>query len=139
KDEKWFVKEDLTNGDYEYWPVTRADLDPHYEKVEKMLNVQQYPFGQSPYLQTPRTNALKTAASQLNLNWYLPNLAVTFGNQAEVPVPGVPIHEDHPNFHGSNNARSTCRLCSECNIGCNYGSKNTLDYNYLSEAKRLAA
>jgi cholesterol oxidase len=139
KDEKWFVKEDLSNGGYEYWPVSRADLDPHYDSVEKMLNVQQYPFGHSPYLQTPRTNALKTAAAQLNLNWYLPNLAVTFGNQDEVPVPGVPIREDQLNFHGSNNARSTCRLCSECNIGCNYGSKNTLDYNYLSEAKRLGA
>ncbi len=139
KDEKWFVKEDLSHGGYEYWPVTRADLDPHYDRVEKMLNVQQYPFGQSPYLQTPRTNALKTAAAQLNLDWYLPNLAVTFGNQGQIPIPGIPIPEDKPNLHGSNNARSTCRLCSECNIGCNFGSKNTLDYNYLSEAKRLGA
>jgi cholesterol oxidase len=30
--------------------------------------------------------------------------------------------------------RLTCRLCGECNIGCNYGSKNTLDFNYLSDA-----
>jgi cholesterol oxidase len=27
-------------------------------------------------------------------------------------------------------------LCAECDIGCNYGSKNTLDYTYLSAAKR---
>ena len=27
----------------------------------------------------------------------------------------------------------------ECDIGCNFGSKNTLDLNYLSEAKRLGA
>jgi cholesterol oxidase len=27
-------------------------------------------------------------------------------------------------------------LCGECDVGCNEGSKNTLDYNYLSEAKR---
>jgi cholesterol oxidase len=139
KDEKWFVKEDLSNGGYEYWPITRADLDPHYDHVEKMLNVQRYPFGQAPYDQTSRTKALKAAAQKLNLNWYLPNLAVTFGNEGEVPVPGVPIREQYPNIHGSNNARSTCRLCSECNIGCNFGSKNTLDYNYLSEAKRLGA
>jgi cholesterol oxidase len=31
-------------------------------------------------------------------------------------------------------ARSTCRLCGECDIGCNFGAKNTLDFNYLSEA-----
>ncbi|NNE97856.1 MAG: GMC family oxidoreductase [Pyrinomonadaceae bacterium] len=30
--------------------------------------------------------------------------------------------------------RTTCRLCGECDIGCNYGSKNTLDFNYISAA-----
>ncbi len=30
--------------------------------------------------------------------------------------------------------RSTCRLCGECDIGCNYGSKNTLDYTYITAA-----
>jgi cholesterol oxidase len=30
KDPKWFVKENLNGGGFEYWPVTRADLDPHY-------------------------------------------------------------------------------------------------------------
>jgi cholesterol oxidase len=44
KDEKWFVKEDLHKGGYEYWPVTRDDLEPHYDQVEKMLNAQRYPF-----------------------------------------------------------------------------------------------
>src|SRR5580692_2750698 len=33
--------------------------------------------------------------------------------------------------------RYTCRLCGECDIGCNYGSKNTLDYTYLTLAERL--
>ena len=139
KDEKWFVKEDPSQHNYEYWPVTRADLEPHYDHVEKMLNVQQYPFDQPPYNQTKRTQALKAAATQLRLDWYLPKLAVTFGNKGETPVPGMPICEEHTNLHGPNGARSTCRLCSECNIGCNYGSKNSLDYNYLSEAKRHRA
>ena len=51
---------------------------------------------------------------------------------ATTPVPGEPIREAHPNLHGR--TRLTCRLCGECDIGCNYGSKNTLDYNYLTEA-----
>ena len=34
KDEKWFVHEDRPATEYEYWPVTRADLDPHYDRVE---------------------------------------------------------------------------------------------------------
>jgi cholesterol oxidase len=52
-------------------------------------------------------------------------------------VPGEPIREAHGNLHGR--TRYTCRLCGECDIGCNYGSKNTLDYTYLSAAKRHGA
>lgn len=137
KDEKWFVKEDINKGGYEYWPVTRADLDPHYDRVEKMMNVQKYPFTRSPYDKTSKTKAFKLAADKLDLDWSLPNLAVTFANEGEEPVTGEPIKEKYPNLH--NRTRSTCRLCGECDIGCNYGSKNTLDYNYLSEAKRLGA
>jgi cholesterol oxidase len=137
KDENWFVQEDLAHGGYEHWPVTRADLDPHYDQVEQMLAVQKYPFEDAPYNETPRTKEFKAAAEQLGLDWRLPNLAVTFGNEGETPVPGEPIHEEHPNLHGR--TRLTCRLVSECNVGCNYGSKNSLDYNYLSEAKRLGA
>src|SRR5918994_129794 len=137
KDEKWFVKEDLSDGGYEYWPVTRADLDPHYDRVERMLGAQRYPFDRKPYSQTHKTAALRDAAKDLGLDWRLPHLAVTFGNDGEDPVPGEPIKEEHPNLHGR--TRYTCRLVGECDIGCNYGSKNTLDYNYLSAAKRLGA
>ncbi len=38
KDEKWFVHEaPVPGGGYESWPLTRADLDPHYDRVEQML------------------------------------------------------------------------------------------------------
>ena len=134
KDEKWFVKEDVLNGGYEYWPVTRAELDPHYDAVEKMLRPQKYPFDQAPYNETSKTRAFKEAAERLGLKPFLPNLAVTFANEGEAPVPGEPIREEHPNLH--HRTRYTCRLTGECDFGCNYGSKNTLDYNYLSEAER---
>lgn len=137
KDERWFVKEDLRHGGYEYWPVTREMLDPHYDRVEQMLKVQRYPLEHAPYNQTPKTLALKTAAQQLNLDWFQPNLAVTFANPGAAPMTGEPIIEEYPNLHGR--TRQTCRLCGECDIGCNYGSKNTLDYTYLSAAKRLGA
>ena len=137
KEEKWFVKEDIHLGGYEYWPVSRADLDPHYDCVEKMMNGQQYPFGRPPYNKTSKTIAFKQAADQLHLDWSLPKLAVTFHNEGDAPIPGEPIREEHPNIHGR--IRYTCRLCGECDIGCNYGSKNTLDYTYLSIAHRLGA
>jgi cholesterol oxidase len=137
KDERWFVTEDLANGGYEYWPVTRADLEPHYDRAERMLNGQVYPFEHPPYDATSKTSAFKAAAEQLGHEWILPKLAVTFANDGEAPIPGEPIREEHPNMHGR--TRYTCRLVGECDIGCNYGAKNTLDYNYLSEAKRLGA
>jgi len=133
KDERWFVKENINDGGYEYWPVTRANLDPHYDRIEKMLGATPYPFDRT----TPKTREFKGAAKRLGLDWRLPNLAVTFANEGEDPVQGEPIREAHPNLHGR--TRQTCRLVGECDFGCNYGSKNTLDYNYLSAAKRLGA
>src|SRR3712207_442656 len=137
KDPKTFVKEDVNGGGYEYWPVSYEDLEPHYERVEKMLGAQRYPLDREPYNETRKTKEYEAAAKRLGLDWRLPNLAVTFGNEGEDPVPGEPIWEAHPNLHGR--TRYTCRLVGECDFGCNYGSKNTLDYNYLSEAKRLGA
>jgi cholesterol oxidase len=137
KDEKWFVREDRREGTYEYWPVTRADLDPHYDRVERMLRVQRYPLDEPPYDTTSKTLAFKAAAESLGLEWMLPNLAVTFANDGDPPRLGEPIREARPNIHGA--GRDTCRLCGECDIGCNYGSKNTLDYTYLTEAWHAGA
>jgi cholesterol oxidase len=137
KDEKWFVKEEPRNGGYEYWPVTRAELDPHYDAVERMLRPQRYPFDRAPYSSTSKTRAFEQAASRLALEPFLPGLAVTFANEGEEPMPGEPVRDGHENLHGR--TRQTCRLCGECDLGCNYGSKNTLDYNYLSAAKRHGA
>jgi len=142
KDEKWFVREDPREGTYEDWPVTRADLEPHYDRAEKMLKAQVFPFEHAPYKDVPKTRAMQAAGKRLQqahqgLKWGLPPLAVTFANAGRPPVPGEPIEGGSDNLHGA--ARSTCRLCGECDIGCNYGSKNTLDFNYLSLASKLGA
>jgi cholesterol oxidase len=137
KDEKWFVREDPRQSGQEYWPITRADLDPHYDRVERMMDAQVYPFEQQPYNATEKTRAMQYAASKLGLEWMLPPLAVTFANDGEPAIPGEPIREPHRNLH--DRTRYTCRLCGECDIGCNYGSKNTLDYTYLSAAQRVGA
>lgn len=136
KDEEWFVN-DLDKGGYERWPISRKDLDPYYDTAEAILGAQRYPFEHKPYSDTSKTRAMRDASSKLGLDWQLPPLAVTFGNKGEVPAPGVLIHEDVPNLHGR--ARVTCQLCGECDVGCNYGSKNTLDFNYLSKARHAGA
>lgn len=133
KDEHWFVDEALPGGGYERWPIDRALLEPHYDAVETMLDAQRYPFDVAPYDQTPKTIAMRDAAEALGLDWLLPELAVSFRSPGQRPEPGVPLHEERPNLHGL--PRQTCRLCGECDVGCNYGAKNTLDYTYLSRAK----
>jgi len=149
KDENWF-KEDLPGGGYKAWPIQYSDLVRHYEEVEKMLNIQKYPLHHSPYSFTPKTIAMRQAAGKisnepgLKCEWMPLNLAVSFksksvgspdeDNNNNPPLIGGPIEEPFENIHRM--PRSTCRLCGECDLGCNYGSKNTLDFNYLSSAIR---
>jgi cholesterol oxidase len=137
KDERWFVTEDVNDGGYEHWPVTRADLDPHYDRVERMVGVQRYPFEHEPYSGTPKTIAFKEAAERNGLEWFLPPLAVTFANEGQPPVPGQKIEEPIRNLHDRD--RVTCQLCGECDVGCNFGAKNTLDYTYLTHAAHHGA
>lgn len=136
KDERWFVHEQPVGSGYERWPVSRADLDPHYDRVEAMLDAQRYPLGRAPYADTPKAHALREAAAGLGLEWQLPNLAVSFaGDDAH---PGDPLPEGaYPNLHGRR--RSTCRLVGECDLGCNVGAKNSLDHTYLSAAAARGA
>lgn len=132
KDEKWFVREEPRDGGYEYWPVTRDDLDADYDSAEQMLGANPYPFDQPPYDRTPKTREFGGAAERLGLDWCLPNLAVTFGD-----APGEPFGEPDANYH--ERQRFACRLCGECVIGCNYGSKNSVDFTYLSRAAAKGA
>lgn len=154
KDPQWFVHEDPRHGGYEDWPVTYEDLVPHYERVEAMMNVQKYPLQHEPFNQTPKTLALREADRNLQLDdgqkhqWIPLNLAVSFRRRPVAqadddapdnpPLVGAPLEEKYENYHtikaGRLMSRSTCRLCGECDIGCNFGSKNTLDYTYITAA-----
>lgn len=144
KPEEWFFT-NLPGGRIESWPVNRAQLEPHYDRVEKMLNAQFYPRDDPPYRDTPKMLAFQQAAATLGRTWEPVKLAVSFRGkhinagplQDNPALIGAPIQENSRNMFDMD--RSTCRLCGECDIGCNYGSKNTLDFNYLSEAKRLGA
>jgi cholesterol oxidase len=138
KDERWFVHDSPFTGGYEHWPVSRADLDSHYDCVEEMLGAQRLPVDTPGYPDVPKTRAMREAASHLGLEWHLPHLAVTFANADRSPMPGEPIPEaPYGNVHGR--PRQTCRLCGECDVGCNFGAKNTLDHTYLSAARHHGA
>ena len=140
KDERWFVEEQpLPGGGYEAWPVGRAELDPHYDEVERMLRPVPYPLDRPGYTDTPRAHAMREAAERLGLTAERPPLGISFAPRPGVaPGPGLPLTDvDGGNLHGV--GRRTCRLCGECNLGCNEGAKNSLDHTYLSAARRHGA
>ena len=137
KDEHWFVHEDLDDGGYEYWPVTRADLDPHYDRVEQMLGLQRYPFDHEPYALDAEDARLQgggrgarprvvPAPARGHVRQRGPPAGAGRADRGGAPEPARPH-------------RTTCQLCGECDVGCNYGAKNTLDYTYLTHAKHHGA
>ena len=104
-------------------------FEPHYDAVEKILQPEIYP---SDYQIDNKTSAMQQAALELRYGvttydridsrktqWFLPPLAIRFRDSAGRPRPGVPLEEIAPNYHGKQ--RETCRLCGECDVGCNYG------------------
>jgi cholesterol oxidase len=136
KEADTFVREDLAAGGRESWPIDRKDLEPHYDRVEAMLKPQVYPTATEPYASTPKSRAMADAAADFGLTPEHPLLAVLFApTSGGDPVPGAPV----PGGDLYGLPRSTCRLCGECDVGCNYGAKNTLDFTYLSAAKNAGA
>jgi cholesterol oxidase len=134
KDPEWFVHDSpLPGGGYENWPITRDDLDPHYDSVERMMGANPY-----PYTDTSKTVAFEEAAQRAGLHTFRPPIAVSFAPEREGrPSIGLIPPPKYGNIHGSE--RFTCMLCGECDIGCNYGAKNTLDHTYLSAAAHAGA
>ncbi|MEI3847220.1 MULTISPECIES: GMC oxidoreductase [unclassified Microbacterium] len=134
KDPEWFVHDSpLPGGGYENWPISREDLDPHYDSVEAMLGANPY-----PYTDTAKTVAFEQAARRAGLPTFRPPLAVSFAPEREGrPSIGLVPTPAYGSIHGSE--RFTCMLCGECDIGCNYGAKNTLDHTYLSAAAHAGA
>jgi cholesterol oxidase len=141
KDPETFVRDE-----HETWPITYDDLEEHYERAEQRLNAQRYPFEHEPYGRAPKVFAMKQAAEGLDarlgisgVTWEAPPQAITFSNPGEAPRVGVEIKDAPPSVHEHPHPRLTCVLSGECNLGCNYGSKNTVDLMFLGTAKRNGA
>ncbi len=112
------------------WPTgyNRQLLDPYYDLVAYMLDIK--PITASKFLGMPAKTILMqriAAAMGRSAQFCLPNIAVDFGE------PQAP----HLNKFGA--LQEGCRYCGECDIGCNYHAKNTLDLNYLKIAQDKGA
>ena len=126
-------KSDAANG-HVRWPVQYADLTSEYDEAEGIMSPDTLP---REYLAdgsgggdagVPKTEQFLAAAAAAGLEARLAPIAVTFRAQRDEPArPGVPFGAD--NLHGR--PRHTCTLVGECDLGCNVGAKNSLDYTYL--------
>lgn len=100
------------------WPseITRASLDPYYDRVAHELRVEPVPADE----RLVKRDVYRAAAERLGFEVFDPDQAVSWHAP---PGPG----------------RETCQLVAECEFGCQHGAKNTLDVTYLAEAERLGA
>lgn len=102
----------------ERWPAgyDRERLDPYYDRVARMLGVAPVP----PEKRLAKRDVFRRAAAQMQREVFDPDEAVTWTGD-----PG--------------SGRRSCQHCAECEFGCQYGAKNTLDFTYLAAAERLGA
>jgi cholesterol oxidase len=102
----------------------QAELAPHYETAQRMLG-----RTLNPSLTEMDEHLRATARAMGAGETFGPEpLAIFFGAEGET--------EADPFFGGQGPARIGCRLCGGCFAGCPYGSKNSLDYNYLHLAEQ---
>lgn len=100
-------------------------MAPHYEEAARMLGRVENPFTGE------MDEHLRTVAEEVGgAGDFGPvPLAIHFGREG--------VTEPDPFFGGDGPERTGCRLCGGCLAGCPYGSKNSLDLNYLHLAERL--
>ncbi len=103
------------------WPVGREELDPYYDLVSHMLDLQSVDDlpGGLPF----KTQQFDMAAEKLKRRTIHPPLAVHFGDTGH----GLKI---------KNSKLQPCVACGACSSGCPHSSKNSLDHNYLTLAER---
>ncbi len=106
------------------WP---AELAPHYDTAERMLGVQQVPFG------SDGQELIKALGEHFGVadTFTRTPVGVFFGKAGE-EVPD-------PYFGGEGPPRTGCTRCGACMVGCRDGAKNTLLKNYLWFAERKGA
>ena len=106
------------------WPQELRDdsggLEEGFRHAEEMLRPVAYP---ARYPALPKLLALEQSAAHLGQTCTRPPIAVTF--KEGVNDVGVEQH--------------ACMLCGDCVTGCNYGAKNTVQFNYLPDARNFGA
>jgi cholesterol oxidase len=114
------------------WPTSckRSRLLPYYAIAKEVLGSRPIPVNSDPRRQIIRQKLFADVAKRNGKNSELVDINVFFGNDFQNPLP---IGAQEVNRYGA--LQTSCMYCAECDIGCNYHSKNTLDLNYLHVAE----
>ena len=115
------------------WPNSckRSQLIPYYTVAKEVLNSRPIPASTGdPRRRIIRQELFADVARQNGRNSDLVDINVFFGNNHQIPLD---IGKQDENRYGA--LQTSCVYCGECDIGCNYHSKNTLDLNYLFVAE----
>jgi cholesterol oxidase len=114
------------------WPSSckRTNLLPYCAIVKEVLGSRPIPVNNDPRRRIIRQQLFAEVAKKNGRNSDLVDINVFFGNDFQDPLP---IGEQARNRYGA--LQTSCVYCAECDIGCNYHSKNTLDLNYLHVAE----
>jgi cholesterol oxidase len=113
------------------WPQTcrKAQLQQYYRVCKEVLGARPIPAMEGRR-RIVRTELFQETAGKLGRQTRLVDINVFFGNDFADPLaPGVQAK----NRYGA--LQTSCVYCAECDIGCNYQAKNTLDLNYLYQAE----
>lgn len=110
------------------WPQEIRDdkkgLDEAYKNAKEMLKANPYPAGKNGYPELQKSKALFKSGKALAYKTDYLDINVNFDYKGKNHV-GV---EQLP-----------CNNCGDCCSGCRYKAKNTLDKNYLPDAKNHGA
>jgi cholesterol oxidase len=114
------------------WPADcrKQDLFPYYAVAKAVLGSRPIPQNADPRRRVVRTDLFGRLAERIGRRSRLVDINVFFGAEGEEPLPpGV----QRLNRYGA--LQTSCVYCGECDVGCNYQAKNTLDLNYLFRAE----
>lgn len=112
------IRPDAVVFDDPRWPegTTRESLEPYYDRVAEAFRVAPVPAS----VRLPKRDAFREAAARAGRTPFDPDQAVSW---TESPGPG----------------REPCRHVTQCEFGCQYGAKRTVDLTQLAAAEELGA
>jgi cholesterol oxidase len=117
----------------ERWPSTckRVQLEPYYEIAKEVLGSRPIPLNDDPRRRIIRQELFAEVARKVGRDSEPVDINVFFGRDHQNPLE---IGHQERNRYGA--LQTSCMYCGECDIGCNYHAKNTLDLNYLYVAEQ---